>query len=317
MANKTVEARLALYSNTTANWSGSTAVLMKGEVGIEFTTDSKTKIKVGDGVHTWSQLGYIDADTTAQILTITTKLATIAENATYVQSSATNGKIKINGVDTTVYTHPAGTNPHGTTKADVGLGNVNNTADTAKPVSTAQATAIDTAKSEAISAAATDATTKANTAVTTANTYTDGKITSLGTVFTLRGRVDAYANLPSTGMKSGDVYLVGLSTAEQLEEYIYTTESKWEKFGFTTAVDLSNYFTKTEMNTLLAAKAPLNSPTFTGTVSGITKTMVGLSNVDNVKQYSASNPPAVANLSDGSTVVTTADTLVIVCGTPT
>lgn len=43
----------------------------------------------------------------------------------------------------TVYTHPAGTNPHGTTKADVGLGNVDNTSDLNKPVSTAQASAID------------------------------------------------------------------------------------------------------------------------------------------------------------------------------
>ena len=42
----------------------------------------------------------------------------------------------------TVYTHPAGTNPHGTTKADVGLGNVDNTSDADKPVSTAQAAAI-------------------------------------------------------------------------------------------------------------------------------------------------------------------------------
>jgi len=35
------------------------------------------------------------------------------------------------------------------------------------------------------------------------------------------------------------------------------------------------------VNSALELKAPLASPTFTGTVSGITKTMVGLSNVDN------------------------------------
>jgi ribosomal protein L22 len=34
-------------------------------------------------------------------------------------------------------------------------------------------------------------------------------------------------------------------------------------------------------DTDLAAKAPINNPTFTGTVAGITKTMVGLPNVDN------------------------------------
>jgi hypothetical protein len=37
----------------------------------------------------------------------------------------------------------------------------------------------------------------------------------------------------------------------------------------------------TTVTNALAAKAPLASPTFTGTVSGITKAMVGLSNVDN------------------------------------
>jgi hypothetical protein len=36
-----------------------------------------------------------------------------------------------------------GTNPHGTTANDVGLGNVDNTSDTDKPVSTAQQTALD------------------------------------------------------------------------------------------------------------------------------------------------------------------------------
>lgn len=62
----------------------------------------------------------------------------------------------------TINTHAARTdNPHSVTKAQVGLSNVNNTADSAKPVSTAQATAIATAKSEAI---------------TEANGYTDEKI---------------------------------------------------------------------------------------------------------------------------------------------
>ena len=47
-------------------------------------------------------------------------------DATKTEKSNTNGNIKINGTETTVYTHPSGTNPHGTTKSDVGLGNVGN-----------------------------------------------------------------------------------------------------------------------------------------------------------------------------------------------
>lgn len=55
-----------------------------------------------------------------------TKLGGIASNATKTEKSTTNGNIKINGVETVVYNHPSGTNPHGTTKSDIGLGNVEN-----------------------------------------------------------------------------------------------------------------------------------------------------------------------------------------------
>jgi hypothetical protein len=44
--------------------------------------------------------------------------------------------------------------------------------------------------------------------------------------------------------------------------------------------------------TALAAKAPIASPTFTGTVGGITKAMVGLGNVDNTSD--ANKPVSTA-----------------------
>jgi hypothetical protein len=53
-----------------------------------------------------------------------------------------------------------------------------------------------------------------------------------------------------------------------------TTSTSWGNIGGT----LSN---QTDLQNALNAKAPLASPTFTGTVSGITKSMVGLENVDN------------------------------------
>lgn len=58
------------------------------------------------------------------------KLNGIANNATKTENSVTNGNIKINGVEAVVYTHPIGTNPHGTTKADVGLSAVENKSST-------------------------------------------------------------------------------------------------------------------------------------------------------------------------------------------
>lgn len=64
-------------------------------------------------------------------------------DATRVTSSKSNGNITIDGIDTKVYQHPSGTNPHGTTKNDIGLGNVNNTSDLNKPISIATKSALD------------------------------------------------------------------------------------------------------------------------------------------------------------------------------
>ena len=57
---------------------------------------------------------------------------------TKVENSTSNGNIKIDGVETTVYTLPT------LTKSSVGLGNVDNTSDASKPVSTATQTALNT-----------------------------------------------------------------------------------------------------------------------------------------------------------------------------
>ena len=56
------------------------------------------------------------------------KVDNMNTNATKVEKSSTNGNIKINSIETVVYTHPTGTNPHGTTKSDIGLSNVTNDA---------------------------------------------------------------------------------------------------------------------------------------------------------------------------------------------
>ncbi len=53
------------------------------------------------------------------------------------------GKINDTGSSSDSHINGAATNPHGTTKGDVGLGSVDNTPDTNKPVSTAQQAALD------------------------------------------------------------------------------------------------------------------------------------------------------------------------------
>lgn len=76
--------------------------------------------------HAHANKAVLDAIEAAYTSAEKTKLAGVSTGATKAEQSATNGSIKIDGVDRVVYTHPAGTNPHGTTKADVGLGNVEN-----------------------------------------------------------------------------------------------------------------------------------------------------------------------------------------------
>ena len=59
MAEKTLKTRIALRHDETANWTNQ--VLAKGEVGFEFTTEGKKKMKVGDGVTAWESLDYFGA----------------------------------------------------------------------------------------------------------------------------------------------------------------------------------------------------------------------------------------------------------------
>ena len=124
----------------------------------------------------------------------------------------------------------------GVTKSMVGLANVDNTADADKIISTLTQTALNA---------------KADTAA-----------------LALKAPVKS----PSfTGTVSGITKaMVGLANVDNTAD----------------ADKIISTLTQTALNAkadtaALALKAPVNSPTFTGTVSGITKAMVGLANVDN------------------------------------
>lgn len=68
----------------------------------------------------------IDTHMDDEVVHITGEERTSWNGKSVVTASEENGKINVDGAPVTVYTHPDGTNPHGTTKADVGLGNVAN-----------------------------------------------------------------------------------------------------------------------------------------------------------------------------------------------
>ena len=277
-----VAVRIQLRRDTAANWSSVNPILRDGEMGIESDT---LKIKAGNGTSTWSQRPYLNVtpaelaelaqdsvnsaiiagtgldksyDDQANTITldidstvatkdyVDTAVGTLGNSVSegyvplslldqadgvatldadgYVPLTELNPTVVITTSDQTLtnktLTSPIINNPTGITKSDVGLGNVDNTSDANKPVSTAQATAISTAKSEAITAA-TEA--------------------ILG--------VDVPA---------------ALNTLDELAAALN---------------DDANY--AATITTALGTKAPLNSPTFTGIVNGITKAMVGLGSVDN------------------------------------
>ena len=58
-----LKTKIVIRNDSTTNWlTNESTVLLKGEVGIEFMADGKVKMKVGDGVKTWSQLSYFGGE---------------------------------------------------------------------------------------------------------------------------------------------------------------------------------------------------------------------------------------------------------------
>ena len=76
MASKTMSTKVLNVCKTTEQWATESAVISKGLLCIEFTTDGKTLAKVGDGINPYSTLAYV-ADTS--IGDIETVLASVVE----------------------------------------------------------------------------------------------------------------------------------------------------------------------------------------------------------------------------------------------
>lgn len=153
------------------------------------------------------------------------------------------------------------------TKTDVGLPNVDNTADSAKPISTATQTALDGKAATSHSHAASDIS-SGTLAISRIPTGTSGTTVALGndSRFTDSRTPTAHAASHTDG--GSDEISVSQAQVVDLED---------DLASFTTAI---------------ASKAPTASPTFTGTVSGITSAMVGLGNVNNTSD--ASKPISTA-----------------------
>lgn len=140
------------------------------------------------------------------------------------------------------------------TKANIGLGNVDNTSDANKPISTATQTALDlkadlTDIANFITKSVKDLTYYYN------KTEIDGKITTINNNISKipKFAIEVVENLPTSNISPTTIYIKKTSTTEQgnlYTEYIYVNDV-WEELG-TQTLDLSGYTTTEALNTALA-----------------------------------------------------------------
>jgi hypothetical protein len=160
------------------------------------------------------------------------------------------------------------------------------------------------AQAAAISTAATDATTKANAAQAAAISYTDLLSTSLDNTLAEyvlendRNQINGFAGLNASGKLLDSVIpdSVNAYADSKVAALVNSAPSTLDTLGELAAALQADESASATLSALVGTKlssstaastyAPLASPTFTGTVSGITKTMVGLGLVDNTSDLS-------------------------------
>lgn len=138
MGEQNLNIRIKHKYDTEANWNKNNPVLLNGEIAI--TSDKFGKHKVGDGTHKWSELSYAKAELTKGDVTGALGYTppssdtwrgiqdNLISSSTTESLSAAQGKILkelVDGKAPSSHTH---------TKSEVGLGNVDNTADATKSV---------------------------------------------------------------------------------------------------------------------------------------------------------------------------------------
>ena len=259
--------RMQQRRSPSSEWTAANPILAAGEIGFETDTN---KFKFGDGVNHWADLTFFSSaeelqniiDGAPDLLNTLNELAaslgddpefftTVATNLSSHESDTTNihGIADTAALATKTYADSAvSTAVSGLSKSSVGLGNVDNTSDANKPVSTATQTALDAkASNSALTNHESDTTnihgivdtsllaTKsyADTAASNAAAaIVDSAPSALNTLNELAAALGDDANYAATittalGEKASQSYVDGLTTADIAEDTnLYFTDQR-------------------------------------------------------------------------------------------
>ena len=289
--------RMQQRRGTAAQWTAANPILAAGEIGFETDT---SKFKMGNGSSAWTALTYFAnatelaaiVDGAPGLLNTLNELAqAIGDDPDFINTVAqgltthTNDSTMVHGIVDTALLATTGNLATTATAAATALAAheadttlVHGIVDTSLLATTANvATALSSATS-ALTDHAAD-TTLVHGIVNTADLVTQSDLTDA-----ISGAAVNQESLAGTGIDWNSVNTrfdidSTIATKTYADNAVSTHNS--DTSDVHGIADTSALALTATVNTALDLKAPLASPTFTGTVSGITKTMVGLGSVDN------------------------------------
>jgi hypothetical protein len=268
---------LKIRRGTTVQWASSTKVLQVGELGIDTTLN---KIKAGNGSSLWTDLPFIESSFNSEGFVTDSELTTAIQSANEYTDTAVSGLQ--NSLDGEYV--PVG--DIGVADGVASLDENGKIPDSEIPDGIARDSEIITSYNELD-----------GLPTLFSGSYTD--LTDKPTIPSL----DGYATETYVGTAISNLVDTAPETLNTLNELAAALGDD-PNFATTISTSLGN---KLDSSTASSTYAPIANPTFTGTVGGITKSMVGLANVDNTTD--ANKPVSTAtqtalnlklNLSDPS-----------------
>ena len=255
--------RIRIRRGTTTQWNSSTKILETGELGLDITLN---KIKVGNGSSLWTALPYL-TPTVADVQEmaqdgVATALSAGTHSNIVVSYSDTNNSISLSTGPNVVTTDSLSN-----TLGDPATGYV-----LISDVGTADGVA-----SLDPNGKVPDSEILSTIARLASPTFTGTPTLPTGTIATTQAAGNNSTALATTAFVGTAVSNLVNAAPESLNTLKELSDALGSDANYASTI-----------TTALGTKAPIASPAFTGTVTGITKSMVGLENIDNT---SDSNKP--------------------------